>query len=80
MSPKDPRFLDITSDEILKDYFLDRISEKPAIELNEILKDKTADDEWVRKQQQEILKEELDRVFKKPKEDDFEEEVIKDSV
>lgn len=65
--------------EIIEEYFLDKIGEKPEVQLEELIKDKSLDDEWIKKQQDEIEQEELKKVFNKANEADFE-EIAKDSV
>jgi len=74
LSPKDPRFLEMTYEEIQEDWLIDRLTEDPNLTLKDLEYDSSSDDEWIstveRKLEQERLKEE----FQKPKkEEDFEE-------
>jgi hypothetical protein len=72
LSPKDPRYLDITFEEMLQEYFLEKVEEKPDIKIEELIQDKTLDSNWIEEQQQEEIKESLKKRFANLNDEDFE--------
>jgi hypothetical protein len=70
---------------MLEDYFLNIIDENPQLRMEDVIRDKSLDDDWIKSQQEELKQEEIQRLFKsKPKmnvinDKDFE-VVEKDSV
>ncbi len=65
LSPKDNRFLEMTSEEMLKDYFLDKVLENPEIQLSDLIKDKSLDESWMAEQEAEMVNEALKKRFEK---------------
>jgi hypothetical protein len=63
LTPNDPRFLEMTLDEIKEEFFLDRLSENPEFKLESLTHDTTADEEWMLAQEKEQIDETLKKVF-----------------
>jgi hypothetical protein len=49
---------------MLEDYFLYIIDENPHLKMEEVIRDKSLDDEWLKSQQEELKQEEIQRLFK----------------
>lgn len=64
MSPRDSRYLDTSYQEMLEDYFLNIIDENPQLRMEDVIRDKSLDDDWIKSQQEELKQEEIQRLFK----------------
>jgi len=64
LSPRDSRYLDTSYQEMLEDYFLNIIDENPQLRMEDVIRDKSLDDDWIKSQQEELKQEEIQRLFK----------------
>jgi hypothetical protein len=69
LSPKDPRFLDVTYEEIQEDWLVEQLAENPHLTLAELTVNRAADEEWMNKMEQEEIESHLKEIFSKPKSD-----------
>ena len=70
LTPTDPRFLEMTPETIKKEFFLERLSENPEFKLEDMEKDNSADDDWMKMQESDSTNEFLKNIFEgKIKED-----------
>ena len=72
LSPKDPRFLEVTYEEIQEEWLVEHLTENPNLTLEELTVTRTADNEWMNKIEQEELEAKLKEIFSKPSAGDFE--------
>jgi aspartate carbamoyltransferase regulatory subunit len=49
---------------MLEDYFLNIIDENPQLRMEDVIRDKSLDDDWIKSQQEELKQEEIQRLFK----------------
>lgn len=62
----------MTFEEMLQEYFLEKLEEKPDLKIEDIFRDKSMDNAWLEDQQQEDVKEAIRSRFEKKDQDDFE--------
>jgi len=67
LSPKDPRFLEMTYEEIQEDWLVDKLHEDPSVTLKDLEYDTSSDEEWMKTMERHLEQEELRKVFSKPK-------------
>lgn len=72
LSPKDPRFLAVTYEEIQEDWLVERLTENPELTLEELKVDREADEEWMNQEEQKEVEARLKEIFSKQKPEDFE--------
>jgi hypothetical protein len=63
LAPTDQRFLDMTMEDIKKEFFLDQLADNPEFKLEDFSRDTTADEEWIKQQERENTNEVLKDVF-----------------
>ncbi len=72
LAPTDPRYLNATYEDILKDWLEDQVSENPNLRIEDLMDRKKDDEAWMASQEQEIVVEKIKEKFKKYRDDDFE--------
>ena len=73
LSPKDPRFLEMTFEEIQEEWLIDKLHENPELTLQDLAYDSSSDEEWMASVEQKEVQETLKKIFSKSKDSDFEE-------
>jgi hypothetical protein len=67
LSPKDPRYLEMTSEELMEDWLLEQLEINPKVTYEELLFKTSTDDEWMEKMERESNLKALKTIFDEKK-------------
>ena len=63
LSPKDPRFLEMTMEEIQEEFLLDAVEKNPSTKLEDMLYTKSSDEDWMASIENDVAIENLRKRF-----------------
>lgn len=63
LAPTDPRYLEMTQEDIHTEYFMHLLEENPEFKLEDLERTTSSDEEWIKDQQREHLNEVLKKAF-----------------